>query len=166
MFVVLVASIREIVRLGVICRPGDADSTIMCVCATPESCIFCVYWYLGLAALLPEHPFLHDVFYIFHLLHSLVGRSHSLSELRVVSNAVGCDVYHCWCSAQQHCHCQGSSRMSACAAFVAVFGVLTCCPYTTHTTRNDTITIQHNTTKYNITRHNTIRNNTVQHSTT
>ena len=33
-FVVLVASIRKIVQLGVICRPGDADTTIMCLCYT------------------------------------------------------------------------------------------------------------------------------------
>jgi len=57
------------------------------VCATPESCIFCVHWYLGSAALLPEHPFLHDFFffYIFHVLHSLVGGKEPVSLRTVCS---------------------------------------------------------------------------------
>lgn len=102
-FVVLVASIRRIVHPGLICRPGDADITIMCLCCTRILYILRVL-VLGLSCT-AAWTSLSARRLFFHFLHSLVRSSQSPSELCVVSNAVGCDVYRCWCLGQQHCYC-------------------------------------------------------------
>jgi hypothetical protein len=83
---------------------------------------FCVYLYLGFAALLPEY---HLHAFVVHVLHSLVGRNQSLSKFYVRSQMF-CDVELCevdiavGITPQQPCHFHRRNRIRNTLKIVSV----------------------------------------------
>jgi hypothetical protein len=123
-FVVLVAAIRKIVQLGVICRPGDADTTIMCLSYTRILYILRVL-VVGLSCTAARTSLSARLFLFFTLcIHSWEGASlpHNCVYIQMLRDVMW------WCVPLLAFGIAALS-LSRQQLHVGIFCI--CCPYTT-----------------------------------